>query len=511
MSKITSQVRSTTPILMKQHIDHIDYMDSGPGGDKFLKELEKSLYKNYGNEPKKYYGMVTFLNVFLDPKSVVGQFAKFLQNKVAQGVYTPERLASLTITDALPEVFLNDKNTLSQKAEILSSLEAYLIGSTEETELNYEFVMHPMSSVSTTTSFKPPIPDIGANSMGSVRKLCSNPYWESSEADTIICKDSNKFYCLDTLELLNLIANNQPVKNPFTGNFVPDEIILNLTKRYADKIVTLATGKKVSLEHYRTDDEMQDLKGIETHFKNLEKILQDDLKNELIDIFGVEILLNEHPELKEILTDTTITRLDDIQGDKRVDALKEWVKSSLEKIKKAYKENKEHASIEKIVTEYEGLVPPIISNLVEGEEIEEGEIVDATGEKEEDEVTTAILKPGSLITSVYNEKINKIKVLQKSVIQDLEKANAENKKELGEILNKITELQNQMPVYIQSINGVVKMLQDELEYSKKMLENKKREISALSVGEIGNLTKLEAYIKDLQNEIKYLGAKKGTA
>src|ERR1700719_4173437 len=180
MSKITSQVRSTTPILMKQHIDHIDYMDSGPGGDKFLKELEKSLYKNYGNEPKKYYGMVTFLNIFLDPKSVVGQFAKFLQNKVAQGVYSPERLASLTITDALPEVFLNDKNTLSQKAEILSSLEAYLIGSTEETELNYEFVMHPMSSVSTTTSFKPPIPDIGANSMGSVRKLCSNPYWESS-------------------------------------------------------------------------------------------------------------------------------------------------------------------------------------------------------------------------------------------------------------------------------------------------------------------------------------------
>lgn len=493
MSKISSDIRSVTPLILKPFLDV---------SDEYISEFEKAIYKN----PDTYYYQVALLKTVLDPESKLAEILDknlFLHNKIKQQVYTPERLATLTISDALPEIFLNNKINDKIKADLLNNLNHYLESKTKEMITNYQAILNPTFSIP-TISFAVPVALnkdlIKSSSLTNIRKLCVNPYWGTSEVDTIICKDNGKFYCLDTLDLLKQIASGETPVNPFTKNDIDEEIVSNLIKRYGSKIQDIKKGKTVSLNHYRTDKEIKDLDELEGLFLKAQNLLDDTNLMDMVQLFGVSTLFDTEPDLERILTETSIKELDEKEDEDRIKALKSWIESNLEKIGKAKKETTVSLS-----EEYEIETIPKI----EEKELEEGEIA-----PEEVVLEKNVLKPGSLIMSIYNSKINKLKVLQQSAIKDLNKADYEGKKEMSEILKKIVETQKMMPDYLKSLNGIVTLLNNELEHSVRVLEIKKMALKKASpLSQKALLGDLETYITDIKNEITYLtvpGGKQGT-
>ena len=136
--------------------------------------------------------------------------------------------------------------------------------------------------------------------------------------------------------------------------------------------------------------------------------------------------------------------------------------------------------------------------------MEEGEIVD-----EEPEMKN-IVKPGSIVITIYNNKVDKLKLLRQTVLQDLH--SAKNKQELSKILTQIIETQKQMPEYLKSVKNALILLDSELKQAEKSYELKKAALIKASIlSQKALLGDLETYIKDIKTEMSDLSSKKGTA
>ncbi|KKL94145.1 hypothetical protein LCGC14_1867580, partial [marine sediment metagenome] len=108
-----------------------------------VKVLEEELYKEFNKKPVDYIKQIAKLQVFLDPKHYVGQFAKMFRIKILQNVYIPQRLIQLDITDMLPEVFLNPKADLAAKIDVYKNINTLIYNETTEIGEEMNTILDP--------------------------------------------------------------------------------------------------------------------------------------------------------------------------------------------------------------------------------------------------------------------------------------------------------------------------------------------------------------------------------
>lgn len=235
----------------------------------------------------RYYDHLARLAIFLSVSDPIGRYAQLFQTKAAQGVYGPERLLEMELSEMLPEVFLNRNNSDAVQAEILSQIEGAILAKKTALqrsiprEIEYQkdptkkrrFFAESHVAVSIDKSQTLPAKDI-----------CHNPSWDIKAVNIIICKEAGKFYCLNVEKVIQELGTAGTATNYLTGKSLHEDVKASIQKRYAQEIaqVKATGGAQVPVGVWTVADE-QHLEKTEKVLKELENNMEidDHVKNNL--------------------------------------------------------------------------------------------------------------------------------------------------------------------------------------------------------------------------------------
>ena len=503
--------------------------------------IEKELYKEYSTQPSEYVKQVAKLHLFLDPKHYVGQFAKMFRVKTLQSVYTPDRLIRLDITDMLPEVFLNPKADPAAKLDVYQNINRLITQQIGQLRDQYNSVLNPTARIPTRprpvrfeTAHK-----LIAKHQTDVKDLCENPYWKMKKVNMIICKENNKFYCLDIEQLLTELAKNNTATNYFTKKPLPLEIIDNIRARYAAEIDEIKMSGEPVKVGSRTTKEILDLEQTVKRLQEFQTVFNQDTVRDNVELFGlnsvedpavggVKNILNNIPAM---IQDEFEEALDEKEFGAVVEQINLWLDASIEEIGMIIKGVQEVAPVEE---EFVGVKEEVVGE--EEEDIEgllgeeEEDIEKILGEEGQPAVTTPqgagfvqtheaeekligeeVLQADTMAFKVYNDYIERLKIANQTVLEDLKTAQDLGvRSKLHEHLVEINAQLREVREKGRTIKGIISLLQSSLNANNDKLE----EITeATGMGllypqqmEAAQQEKaaLEQLVKNLQTEIAYL-------
>jgi hypothetical protein len=269
------------------------------------KAIELKLYTMHGDSPKNYVYHAAILAEFSEPGSILGQFAKFYQEKIRQDVYTPTRIVELTVSEMLPEIFLN-KNV---SKELIEDIDKQLLSTGESYMVYVNNILNPGKRRITRPEAAQILDFKDVDKFDNLQDICTNPIWETKIATTIICKDNGKFYCLDAADILR---QGDGAVNPYTGNKISKRVIRNLQKRYGTEQIIAEYSTQELARYAETRKQLMKLLSELREKPYLTKIplIYESIVPEEYRVQGdnsvlqlnVEIMLND---LNEILSEET--------------------------------------------------------------------------------------------------------------------------------------------------------------------------------------------------------------
>lgn len=264
-------------------------VDKIPMGSAVVTILEDNMYNEFKKDPREYLRQIAKLNIFMDPKHYVGQFAETLREKMLQSIYTPERFFNLDVSELLPEVFLTPKANDAEKLDIYRQINELIINNIDDLVREFNFILDPTANRPTRP--KPALPvNIDRKIKGvqvDIKDLCENPYWKMKKVNMIICKEKGKFYCLDIEQLLQELATDNTATNYFTQTTLSQEIIDNLKNRYPKEIQEIKQTGVVPSIGRRTAKEMIDISETLIQLELFKKVFNKKEMLESISLFSL--------------------------------------------------------------------------------------------------------------------------------------------------------------------------------------------------------------------------------
>lgn len=478
-----------------------------------VSKLEEKMYAEYKSQPKEYIKQVAKLQIFLDPKHYIGQFSKMFRIKILQNVYTPDRLLRLDITDMFPEIFLSPKSDTATKLEIYQHINRVINKNTDVLREQYNFILNPTDR--RPAKIIPMVPlavtnKIAHNTMD-IKDLCTNPYWKMKKVNIIICKEDNKFYCIDIEKLLLELAQTNTATNYFTKKSLSQEVINNLRMRYATEIDEIKhTGDSVAVGT-RNDSEIIDLEQTLKRLKEFQTIFNKKTVLENIKTNGIDSI--EDPSvggvknILENIPDMIKEEFSEYYEEKEFNAFVEqvnlWLASSIDEISTiinvhngTYKEK------------YDDHIDEIDKLFDESYELK-AEFPSA--DTEERLIHGDILQSGRISSKVYNDYVERLKILYKTVSEDLKvTSDLALRSKLHDHLVQINKQLREVRKKGNTIKGIIELLQSSLNSYNGWLEklSKTNGMSLIypdeSTTSPEQKLKLEQYVKNLQTEIAYL-------
>ncbi len=487
-----------------------------------VKDIEEELYKEFNKKPVDYVRQIAKLDVFLNPKHYVGQFAKMFRVKTLQSVYTARRLIQLDITDMLPEVFLNPTADPAAKLDIYQNINRLISEAANDLRVQMNVALDP-------TARRPTQPKpirfektgkLIAKNQRDVKELCENPYWDMKKVNMIICKENSKFYCLDIEQLLAELAEKKIATNYFTGKELVQEVIDNLRTRFHNEIEELSKGQVVEIGG-RTLEEMVALEKTIQKLEEFRTILNKEKVIEHVNLFGLDsvedlavggkkdILDNLPPMIRDLFDEY----IDDDDIDTALKKINDWLNRNIVYITDIVKgikgsadqdledeEQEARAPIEALVGEEEVLVAPKEETSATQLEQEEEKLA-----KEE------ILKENTISFAVYNDYLNRLEILSKSIMETLQHTqNLESRETLNANLLEINAQLKEVRSKGRTIKGIITLLQSALSANNERLSKitaatgmeklYPQQIEAAQQEK----AELEEFVKQLQIEIAYL-------
>lgn len=475
-----------------------------------VQAIEEQLYKDYSDDLKEYLRQVAKLQLFLDPKHYIGQFANLFRSKILQDVYPPERIAHLDIPDMLPEVFLNPKATQAQKLDIFQNLNRLVKEQRENLEDEYKTILDPSARREPRKrlfAVKRVDKMIEKNHVD-VKDLCENPYWKVKKVNMIICKENGKFYCLDIQELLTELAKNGTATNYFTKKPLPQEIINNLRARYSKEITEIKGGEEITLGK-RTEKENVDLEETLKELEEFQEIFNEPKVLNLVELFGLDSVddprVGEKGTLDKIpplIQEEFEVFLDTMEFKKAVEQINLWLDSNIDEIKKILGTEKEEDQVEKVLNS-----EPI--QLVPEESPEE--LSRRAKLAEQKLIKEQILVPDTVSTFIYNYYINRLRTIFKTVYRKLKTVtNIGERDKLQHQLADINKNIKDVRERAKSIEGILSLLESALTVNKDTLESITEESGmGMIYPEESTVAKEEQeyllkFNTDLEEEINYL-------
>lgn len=473
---------------------------------KNAEQLEKLLYDRFNKEPRDYLMHITRFKHFMNPDSLVGQFAKLFRIKVLQNVYTPVRIIDLDIPDILPEVFLSSKATPSDKLFIHQTINNTL--SDELTELRYQYNQYLDPSMTITKAKIVEVPDtvtdLISDAQVDVREICENPNWKMKMVNIIICKENGKFYCLDTEKLLQELAEKNTATNYFTDKPLTQEIQNNLRERYTKEIEEMKDKKTVTIGDYTTDD----LENFKTTIEKLRKfrdIFNLEEVQEQIELFGLDEIENpEYGGVEGLLQNIppmiqeeyyTISTTD---GTDSKEWLNDWIDDNIKEI------------IEVIEANYpEEKIPKLKKKELEPK-VKSPEVNSPTLSDEQKFIKQTVLGKKTVSYKVYNDALDRLSTMRESIIELLKSVNSiEKRQELNTTLADVNAQLKELRGMGSTINGLLTLLKSKLQQEQNRYDAIKNNegmnmIYANTLIAQKEKENLESSIKNIQTEIAYL-------
>jgi len=380
------------------------------------KELSKYLSSSLSNELAEKGNMqdIAKILVFLDDTkneyiTELGNYAVIFKEKAKNGVYTADRLIKMDIAEFIPELFLQKEITDKEKVNIYKKIKDYIDKKAKELPEYLEMKADPTRKRK-FTGLKPP--NINIKPIDIMEK-CSNENWETSISDTIICKDSENFWCISIKNILKQLEKNDKVINPYTKNPISEEIVKNIKNRYPG-------GLKDFKEKNYTEKEIEKHAQKLKKMLELEQILTDPKIKENIKNFGIEEIgnfdLNEIPKLVR----EQYYNESQINTQEALDNFIAWIKASIKRLKEITIKEK---LIEIKDTKEEIIIPtkPVILFSIPK---------DTFGEK---------------IYKIQVEKLKNLNVIYNNLLKPLDPKDRQNTLDkLDELIKERTELENKL-------------------------------------------------------------------
>ena len=297
--------------------------------NRIQKELSKYLSEEISSELAKKGSIfdIAKILVFLDDTkneyiTELGNYAVIFKEKVKNGVYTADRLIKMDIAEFVPELFLQNEITDKEKVSIYKKISEYIYKKAIELPEYLEMKSDPTRKRK-FTGLKPP--SINVKPMD-IMAQCSNENWETSMSDTIICKDSENFWCIPIKNILKQLEINKKPINPYTNNPLSEEIVKNIKNRYPK-------GLQDFKEKNYTEKEIEKHKLKLQKLIELDGLLNDKKIKENIKMFGIDEI--ENFELNEIpkLVREQYNKESQINTEEALDNFVIWVKTSIKKLK----------------------------------------------------------------------------------------------------------------------------------------------------------------------------------
>lgn len=422
-----------------------------------VNDIEKALFDKFGDDPQGYMVALTKILIFANPKNHIGQYANSFRDKLLQGVYSPERVIELDLTELLPEVFMNPKNDQTKLLEMHGSIDKAVMDATADTIADVNVTIDP-----TSKRTKVPVRDlsklkkqIGKNQVDT-HKICGNPYWNMKKVNTIICKQDQKFYCLDIEELLVQLAKGETAKNYFTDKELSGEINDNLQKVYGKEIEEISKngGNKVSVGS-RTMSELETLEQTLTELEYLADLMKDQDVVDAVAIFGLEFF-EDNTELKrkdalESIPALTRSEFDDIiskNPERGATEFKDWLNDNIAVIRNILDKTNDIESdseeVEIIEKETGDIVVPQY-------------VIDR--EREAVFVKQHILGEDSVSKNIVDDYFSRLDNANKTAREQLNKTlGVEKRQEINETIREINLAIKQLRDSTKTIDGVIKVL-----------------------------------------------------
>lgn len=463
-----------------------------------VKDIEQALFEKFGTDPHGYMVALTRILLFANPKSYIGQYAKSFREKLLQGVYDPERLVELDLTDLLPEIFMNPNSSQAKLLELHSSIEKSVMEETADVVADINVTIDP-----TGKRIKIPVRDhtqlrkqLGNNQVDT-HKICGNPYWNMKKVNTIICKQDQKFYCLDIEELLVQLAKGDTAKNYFTNKDLSKEINDNLQKVYKKEIQEISKngGKKVSVGS-RTMSELETLEKTLDHLEYLADLMKDQDVVDAVAVFGLEFFEdNKNIERKDAIESIPVLTREEFDAiiskkpEKGAIEFRDWLNDNITVIKDILAKDEVESDTEvEIVKKDSGaiVVPEYI----------------ADRDRESAFVKQEIISDGSMSKFIIDDYLSRLDDANKTArdqmkrIVDVEKRQEKNT-EIREINETIKKLKNEA----KTINGIIIILDSYLNGLKQKVVDLEDDMTPETREERRELV---SSIENVEQEIAYV-------
>nr|QBK87592.1 MAG: hypothetical protein LCMAC201_05050 [Marseillevirus LCMAC201] len=459
-----------------------------------VKDIEDELYTKFNKKPVDYVKQISKLQIFLDPKHYVGQFAKLFRAKSLQNVYTPKRLIQLDITDILPEVFLNPKADPAVKLNIYQNINRLISEGTSRIGDDMNMILDP--SARRPTQPKPIRFNnkLIAKNQRDVKELCANPYWDMKQVNMIICKEDNKFYCLDIEKLLKELAIKNTVTNYITGKKLNQEIIDNLRSRFPTEIKDLAANEVITIGSHTFEEEI-DLNKTIQKLEEFQTILNNETVIKNIALFGLDFIEDPRTGGKKDILNNLPLLIQELFGEY---VYTENIDTAMDKINQWLSQN---------ISDIKDIIDQISSGGIEDIPSESEEII---ARMEPALVKTEVLRENTVSFTVYNDYLKRLELAHSTIYETLKNTRSlESRESLNELVMDINTKLKEVRAKGKSIKGIISLLKSSLETNNeklsKLTERGGMELLYPEVEVVQQeKDELEQFNKNLQIEIAYL-------
>ena len=188
-------------------------------------EQIKTALEAAGLSRQEIFTRIAELSTFLDPTDPIGQYSKLFRAKALAGKYNLERFAQFDLQDYIPELYLNEDAPESVEQELTEYIDFMRDSLEAQLDPTAKRSMRAMPALHLDAYVTDPVSKCGESGEGTLPE------------NVIICKSEGKFWCLDTLKLVEQLKSNSTAINYFTNEPLDPEIVENLRQRYAKEIM----------------------------------------------------------------------------------------------------------------------------------------------------------------------------------------------------------------------------------------------------------------------------------
>lgn len=413
-----SDIKQYVINLLKEEMSKLTGEEQTDRFDEYSKKLESGIAAD------NYYHTLAKLLIFLNKNDPIGQHAAFFQNKVVQGVYTPERVLELDLQEILPEVFLNPQVSEAERDALSKAVEKAISDKSasleEEIHTEIEYMKDPSKKRAKKSA--PAVAPPKIEKVMPVKEMCDNASWDIKAVNIIICKDGGKFYCLNIEKIIKELGTKGSATNYLTGKPLGEDVKSNLLKRYSNQIAS----KDFNIGEINNQDIV--------HLKKSQAILKE--------------IQNNMKAGKDI--SAAVEKLPSLERDK-VSA--EWVEDNLKKMNPSKKAT--------VVEEEPELVVKAHKETTTKEERKEAQVV-----------AEQVLKKGTLAQKLFEAYRNRLDTIRDTIIKKMKDARDPSLREtFGKKLFEVSGLIEKLEKEMRTFDGIIARLEEEIAIKTAVMTN----------------------------------------